>query len=97
MKKEGKRWMEFLILSSHVCPFAMLCKVQTDLFFLWSDPYAAWPHYVHYLDNDRSDAHCPCKRSKCAYRVFVQLCRVAKGKAIVSPWSKPLFCKDTCE
>src|SRR5829696_4622952 len=93
-KKEEDR--NSYVLSSYICPFSMLYKVQTDLFFLWSDPDAAWPYYIHYLDNDCSDSHRPCKCSKCAYRIFVQLSRVAKGKAIVSPWCEPHFCKDAC-
>src|SRR5918999_2339230 len=96
-KKRGGRVIPWILSLGFICPLAMLYKVQTYLFFLWSDPYAAWPHDIHYLDNECSDAHRPCKCSKCAYSIFVQLGRVAKGKAVVSPCCEPLFCKDACQ
>src|SRR5215210_17794 len=96
MKKEKKRIGVTCLLSGYICSFTMLYKVQTDLFFFWSDPDATWPYYIHYIDNDCSDSHRPCKCSKCAYSIFVELSGVAKGKAVVTPRGKPLFCKDAC-
>jgi hypothetical protein len=43
-KKEEEKIGNTCVLSSYICPFAMLYKVQTDLFFLWSDPYATGPY-----------------------------------------------------
>jgi hypothetical protein len=70
-EKRGGRVIPWILSPGYICPFAMLYKVQTYLFFLWSDPYAAWPHHIHYLDNECSDAHRPGKCSKCAYRIFI--------------------------
>jgi hypothetical protein len=53
-EKRGGRVIPWILTPAYICPFAMLYKVQTDLFFLWSNPYAARPHYIHYLDNECS-------------------------------------------
>src|SRR5437867_10679651 len=84
-------------LARYVRPFSMLCEVEAYLFFLWSNPYAAWPHCIHYLDNDCSDTQRPRNGRKCTGCVFVQLVRVAEGKSVITPWGEPLFCKDARE
>ena|SRR5215208_3048699 len=43
-KNEEEKIGNTCVLSSYICPFAVLYKVQTNLFLLWSDPYATWPY-----------------------------------------------------
>src|SRR5918994_2617616 len=96
-ERQLSSWGYSAVLFGYVCAFSVLRQVQSNLFFFWSNPNSPRPHYIHHFYYKRRYAHCPCEGSECPHSVFVKLCRISKGKAVVSPRRESFLSEYPCE